>query len=246
MHIMVNGASTDTFFEFDDAIRFKRFRDIYNGSNPYFVKREWYAELTGIYELAHMPYQHIVGFEQYRRYFTDPTTHKPLGEVAIRNILETNDIICGYDRYPYSEVSGDKLWHWPLRHGKIADFALFIDTLRESVSTQFAQYCVDYMSGNHLCHGNMFICKAEVLQKYYDYLFNHALPAFDNVCKFTKDNYRICGHIAEFLFGAWLEFNKYKIYYNNYYCADLGIIDNEGYKLHINATNDNLFDQRKA
>lgn len=238
MYIAVHGATTDQFFELDD-IRHMHFRD--KLQNEMFVLRDWFGELVTLYTIWKYVGDDVVGLEHYRRYFTD-SNFKPLNESAINNILTDYDIICGLDRFPYSENSGNSLWHWPLRHDKLVYFSTFIDTLKDVVSVEFAQHCVDYMSGNKFCHGNLFIGKKTIIDEYCEYLFT-ALAEFSKRVTLNDDNHRICSHISEFLFGAWLTFNSHKIYYNSYHNATLGEIDNNGFKLHINATNDNTFKQ---
>ena len=56
--------------------------------------------------------------------------------------------------------------------------------------------------------GNMFITKKEIINEYCEWLFN-LLIKFDEIHKFKIP--RIDGFMAEYIFGAWLEYKKLKI-----------------------------------
>ena len=55
---------------------------------------------------------------------------------------------------------------------------------------------------------NMFICKKEIIDKYCEFLFN-------NLAKLDKSFFihdpRICGYLAEYTFGFWLQYQNYNI-----------------------------------
>lgn len=60
----------------------------------------------------------------------------------------------------------------------------------------------------------MFICKKELIDKYFKWVFD---IVFTYEKCITKDIYknpdlnRLCGYLTEYLFGAWVEYNKLKI-----------------------------------
>lgn len=213
MKIYVVGSTKNKFLPLD-KIRTKFFIDKpHVGENIDFLN-PWYCELTGLYHLWKHVEDDIVGLEHYRRYFVN-SHDKILSEGDINEMLKTCDIICTKAHYSKERP----VITWLNEHGKRKDFDKYLyilcryfDDIGDKKYQGFGEWCKKYLFGDHHCLGNMFVCKRSLIDEYCLWLFN-VLSVYDQVNGLTNANRRIDGYLAEFLFGAWLEWNKKKIKY---------------------------------
>lgn len=201
MKIYVVGSSKNKFLLLDN-IREKFLIDQpHDGDNIDFLN-PWYCELTGLYYLWKHVDDDIVGLEHYRRYFVNDKGNL-LSENEIREILKDNDVIC-------------KKWIFK-EHGEVNGLSFLRKSHRFSYYNKFLSFLPKNES-NFIRHElntlpyfaqcNMSICKKEIIDKYMTWFIEHAI-------KFNSEELlnspRIIGYISEFIFGAWLKMNGYKI-----------------------------------
>lgn len=193
MKIYVVGSSKNKFLPLDN-IREKFLIDQpHEGDNIDFLN-PWYCELTGLYYLWKHVDDDIVGLEHYRRYFTN-CRNRLLNETEIKGLLQKYDVItCHYNspKCVYESYKNHKF-------GMYEYFYLF-NTFQNKEKVK-----------NYLCHNdtvvfNMFICKKEIINKYCDWFFNNI---FELPLDQTKR--RKIGYLGEYIFGAWLIDNNYKM-----------------------------------
>ena len=92
MKIYVVGSSKNRFLPLNN-IREKFIIDAEHEGENIDNLNPWFCELTGLYWFWKNSKEDIVGLEHYRRYFVN-RRNQLLSEDEIRNILETNNIIC--------------------------------------------------------------------------------------------------------------------------------------------------------
>lgn len=173
--------------------------DNIDGFNPTF------CELTGLYYMWKHDTGDIVGLEHYRRYLSlDGKT--PIGERDIRRLLEKGDLLCNTVNYGNRSVGSYFMQR------RMADwlFKLFA-FLEVSEGKEYAEFCHRYIDGNKHVLGNIFIARRELLDEYAEYLFKNLLTfqMAEHSLKHEVQK-RIMGYLAEFLFGAWLEYHHKK------------------------------------
>lgn len=204
MKIYVVGSSKNKFLPLNN-IRQKFIIDVKHNEDNIDFLNPWYCELTGLYYLWKNVNDDIVGLEHYRRYFVNKN-FKLLTENDIKNILKTSDVICKKHNFK-TNLKGYGLfyknkWMGILEH--------YFNLIAEE-DKNFSIFLRQRLKGDYFAQCNMFICKKEIIDNYCDFLFN-VLAKFKST-EFFKIN-RIIGYLAEITLGPWLEYNKYKIYYN--------------------------------
>jgi len=202
--IYVVGDSSKKFLPLDSIrtkflVDQKHEGDNIDGMNPTF------CELTGLYYMWKHDRDEIVGLEHYRRYLSlDGKT--PIREFEIRKQLERGDLLCSTVNYGRSSIGS---FFMKMR---MADwlFKLFA-FLEVTEGKEYAEFCHSYIDGNRHVLGNIFIARRELLDEYAQYLFKN-LVNFQQAELVNRRNIkkRIMGYLAEFLFGAWLEWNHKK------------------------------------
>lgn len=200
MKIYVVGSSRDKFLPLDN-IREKFLIDQkHEGDNIDFLN-PWYCELTGMYYMWKHCNDDIVGLEHYRRYFVNKN-NQLLNENEIRTILETNDVIM------YRYVGCNSMTHMRGAR-KSKEFALSLALLNAKYGEKMSKFFYNNFTGNYVYLGNMFICKKEIADKFFEFIFD-LLDSFDKEHKFQTS--RIDGYICEYFMEPWFEYNGYKIY----------------------------------
>ena len=88
----------------------------------------------------------------------------------------------------------------------------FLVFSKNYVGEDYYEECIKYLNGykHHMC--NMFICKKELINVYCEFIFD-LLSTYMKAEKYYGRELppRILGYFAEFLFGAWLNWNNKKI-----------------------------------
>jgi hypothetical protein len=207
MKIYVVGSSKNKFLPLD-SIREKFLIDQqHEGANIDFLN-PWYCEITGLYYLWKHVDDDIVGLEHYRTYFWSNTENRPINEQDITNILKSKDIIAGNFLYP---IWGSKTLNAEMKRILGNRFYELLTILNDYDSNFFDYFC-NYITGKKFWCCNCFISKKTILDNWMLFLLD-VLVKLEEVSRIgpgTK-TLRHEGFIAEFLFGAWMEYNKLKI-----------------------------------
>lgn len=204
MNIYVVGSSKNKFLPLD-GIREPFFVDKkHDGDNIDFLN-PWYCELTGMYYLWKHCTDDIVGLEHYRRYFVNGKG-KLLSESEIREILKENDVICR--KYVFAPKANPKNAFSVWSAKNLPYFKKFL-TFCSKPEQSFLNKELSELPYFAQC--NMFIGRSKILSDYMDWFLDYAIE-FKKTDLFAAP--RIVGYISEFLFGAWLKMNGYKIYWN--------------------------------
>lgn len=203
MKIYVVGSSKNKFLPLDN-IREKFLIDQpHKGDNIDFLN-PWYCELTGLYYLWKHVDDDIVGLEHYRRYFVN-NKNKLLSENEIREILRTNDTICKKWIFKeHGEINGLSF----LKKSKRFPYYLKFLSFLPSNESSFIKRELETLPYFAQC--NMSICKKELINAYMDWFLTYAINFTPNELFASP---RIIGYISEFIFGAWIKMNNYKIHY---------------------------------
>lgn len=159
--------------------------------------------MTSLYYIWKNSKEDIVGLEHYRRYFINSSGNL-LSETDIKKILNDYDVIGSLFKNHTNLIVQFKS-NPVCKMNYIYELGYGLDNLGYE---DFRKYWFNYIKGNHLFQCNMFVCKKEIIDKYCEVFFN----AVKDI-KLTKDNKRIIGFLSEYMLGAWLEYNNYKIYY---------------------------------
>ena len=200
MKIYVVGSSKNNFLPLDN-IREKFLIDQKHEGDNIDKLNPWYCELTGMYYMWKHCNDDIVGLEHYRRYFVNKN-NQLLNENEIRTILETNDVIM------YRYVGCNSMTHMRGAR-KSKEFALSLALLNAKYGEKISKFFYNNFTGNYVYLGNMFICKKEIADKFFEFIFD-LLDSFDKEHKFQTP--RIDGYICEYFMAPSFEYNGYKIY----------------------------------
>lgn len=209
MKIYVIGSSKNKFLPLDDIREKFLIDEKHEGANIDFLN-PWYCELTGLYYLLKHVDDDIVGLEHYRTYFYK--NNKLIDKNEITDILKTNDIILGGFQFP--------IWkHKTLREDLEKNITIgkeklniFLNVLKNK-DINFYNFFIAYINGDKLYSGNMFIGKKTILNNWFDFLLD-VLVDYEKICKISpldSKTFRREGYLSEFMFGAWILYNKYKI-----------------------------------
>ena len=201
MKIYVVGSSKNKFLPLDN-IREKFLIDKPHEGDNIDDLNPWYCELTGLYYLWKHVDDEIVGLEHYRRYFVN-SKNKLLNEIEIKNLLEKYDVILYRGNVRQSAI------YQMSSTGKRSELALALATLYTNYGKDIADYFYKKIKSNYVYLGNMFICKKEIADKFFEFIFD-VLKNFDDTHKFKTP--RIDGYISEYFMEPWFRYNGYKIY----------------------------------
>ncbi len=203
MKIYVVGSSKNKFLPLDN-IREKFLIDQpHEGDNIDFLN-PWYCELTGLYYLWKHVDDKIVGLEHYRRYFVNDKGNL-LSENEINEILKNNDIIC-------HESNTDQNDFWAkCRVRKMNLLKRYLILIKTFNPEMFNTYN-EYIKKESYIQNNMFICKKSLVNEYLTFLYESLNSFYEAEKQFNKLEPREIGYIAEYFFGAYLQYKKYKLY----------------------------------
>lgn len=204
MKIYVVGSSKNKFLPLDN-IREKFLIDQpHEGDNIDFLN-PWYCELTGLYYLWKHVDDDIVGLEHYRRYFVNDKGNL-FSEGEIREILKDYDVICHE-----SDNNINSFWY-KCRKQKISFLEKFLPIIKAYDGESAYLIFKNYLNESTYIQNNMCICKKEVFNEYCEWLFERLDVYFKGSKKFNFLNPRLIGYIAEYFFGAYLKYKRYKIH----------------------------------
>lgn len=198
--IFVVGNTKDAFLPIDD-IRQKFFWDLPHSGDNIDTLNPWYSEITGLYYLWKHAKEDILGLEHYRRYF--------VGESG--NLISSNEIcqiLSDHDIIVHESNSDPNAYWYTCRARKAPEIRQFIDMLKETDRPELHETFSDYLKKDRYIQNNMFICRRELVDRYCSWLF----VRLDRYRGQNHLSHRIIAYTVEYLFGAWLEYNKLKLY----------------------------------
>jgi hypothetical protein len=203
MKIYVAGCSTNKFLPLDN-IREKYLVDkTHEGRNIDFLNK-WYCELTALFYLWQHNTDSVVGLEHYRAYFWH--NGRPLCESDATDLLKTSDVIAPGYSYPFM---GKPYLRVELDNCVRRTTDIFCNVLRK-FNAGLTTHFVNFLNGKRLWCCNMFVAPRDIMDKWCKLIFP-LLAEFEKVSPLNGSNLRREGYFTEFLFGAWLEYNKYSI-----------------------------------
>ena len=177
--------------------------------NPYF------AELTGQYWAWKNSNAKIIGFTHYRRWFVRNLKFDKLTREDILNDLKNNDIILPQQtrvKKSVKETIINGLKKIPDYGAKWEDYVKLGNILNESFPEYYNSY-EKIMEGKTCYSNNMFICRFEIADEYFSWLFK----VFDKLkneidfSEYTEDNRRIFGFFSEILLTIFVNKHNLKV-----------------------------------
>lgn len=183
----------------------KDFKDNISKKNPY------YCELTAAYLIwKNIKNQDIVGLAHYRRFFTTNRFSSKikfiLKEKRIRKDLQKYDFITT-KLYKTNTTVKDTLLKTSIKE---KDLNLLTQIIKEDYSDYYSDY-LKMLNGKKSFLLNMMICKKELWDNYYSWLFPilEKLETKIDLSNYTDYQKRIYGFLAERLFSVYMNHNKY-------------------------------------
>lgn len=175
---------------------------------------DYYAELTGEYWAWKNSKADIIGFCHYRRYFAKNLSFKLLDSSDIQQILADYDIIMP-NRINMGMSSIDEI----KKSRKYLDYGPYIgeySKLREVIKKYHPDYLKDYdaVLNSKKCYWfNMFICKKELADEYFEWLFDILDRMMDEIdfSKYEGNQKRILGFLSERLINVFIRKNNLKV-----------------------------------
>lgn len=170
--------------------------------NPYF------AELTGEYWAWKNSDADIIGFNHYRRWFVRNIKFDKLTRTDIINDLKKNDIILPQKtmlKKTVKETIIDGLKEKPEYGARWEDY----EKLEKIIKKHFPEYHKSYndiINGKQCYNNNMFICKKELANEYFSWLFEviDKLKGEIDFYKYPKNNKRVFGFFSEILLTVFV------------------------------------------
>ena len=175
---------------------------------------KYYAELTGEYWAWKNDDSDIIGFCHYRRYFTKNILLNRISEKDIQKILRDYDIILPQKRYlDKTNIEELELGHLELNIcQKKEDYVL----LRKILAKEFPEYLESFdevLNEKETYWYNMFICKKEIADDYFNWVFK-ILKIFKDQTDFSQydeDNARVLGYLSEKLLNVYVKKHNLKV-----------------------------------
>lgn len=199
---------------------------------------EYYAELTGQYWAWKNSTTEIIGFCHYRRYFAKNILLKILNYDDIKKILSTHDIILpnsirmGMTHKKEIEISYKDNNTGP----KIEEYS----KLRKIIEEYHPEYLNEYdqvLNDKEGYFFNMFICKKELADDYFEWLFDILDKIKDEIdySQYPEGQKRVLGYFSERLINVYIKKHNLKIKEKPLLFIDrkFPIIHTIGYKIPI-------------
>lgn len=175
--------------------------------NPY------YAELTGEYWAWKNSTADIIGFCHYRRYFVKDLSLKKLEKNDIEKILREYDIIVP-QRMKLEETNLEFIEKEGMKSGtceRKEDYELLRQII-EKESPEYLKYYDQVLNEKEIFLYNMFICRKELADDYFDWVFN-ILEKFKEKNDFSGygENKRVLGYLSERLINVYVKKHDLKV-----------------------------------
>lgn len=174
----------------------------------------YYAELTGEYWAWKNSNADIIGFCHYRRYFVKDLSFEKLQKEDILKDLENHDIIMP-EKVKMGMTNIKEISH----SRKYLNYGPYIEEyskLREIIEKKYPVYLkyYDELMGENECYWfNMFICRKELADKYFEWLFD-ILKTMENEIDFSnyvENQRRILGFLSERLINVFIKKHKLSV-----------------------------------
>ena len=175
---------------------------------------DYYAEMTGEYWAWKNSDADIIGFCHYRRYFAKNISLKILEREDIEKILKDYDIIMPNKAHMgMTNVEDVKKTREYLNYGPyIEEYCILRDVL-EKHYPDYVLYYNDLLNSKE-CHWfNMFICKKELADDYFEWVFDILAKVKLEIDfnKYREDQRRILGFLSERLINIYVRKNNLKV-----------------------------------
>ena len=200
-YIQVNALKNEKIYDLNDALY----------PDNISLKNENYCELTAAYLIYKNINEDIVGLAHYRRFFTtnkfSSNTKYFLNEKKIKKDLLKYDFIAT-KLYKTNQPIKNHL----LINVKENDYNLLEEVIKNDFSDYYDSF-LKVMNGNKSYLLNMFICKKELWDSYYEWLFQifFKLEPKINMDGYTTQEKRLYGFLSERLFYVYVLKNNYKV-----------------------------------
>lgn len=174
---------------------------------------KYYAELTGEYWVWKNSDADIIGFCHYRRYFAkNILLNKKIDKNDILEILKDYDIILPKRNHlTKTNIKNISNSYNDFRYGTNP---IEYEKLRKILKEHYPDYigAFDEVLNSKWCYWyNIFICKKELADKYFEWLFD-ILKKMEDVVSFEEyDNPRVLGFLSERLLTVFIVKNKLKV-----------------------------------
>ena len=171
---------------------------------------KYYAELTGEYWAWKNDNSDIIGFCHYRRYFTKNILLNKMSKQDIQKSLNDHDIILPQKRY--LNITTLEEADSAIDIQKAKDYVLLREIIAEE-SPEYLESYDEFLNEKEIYNYNMFICRKEIADDYFKWLFN-ILEIFKDQTDFSqyeKGNARILGYLSERLLNVYVKKHKLKV-----------------------------------
>ena len=175
------------------------------GENQISEKNDNYCELTGLYWILKNVNIDYIGLCNYRRYFKGKK-NKFIEKDEVNDILKKYDIILP-TRWVYLNTVYDD---YEKKH-HIKDLLL----CKKIIEKKYPKYLKSFdkvVNRNYIFLYNMFICKKEVIDEYFEWIFDilGELEKIIDISNYDQYQKRIYGFLSERLFNVWLDYKNLK------------------------------------
>ena len=170
---------------------------------------KYYAELTGEYWAWKNDDSDIIGFCHYRRYFMKNIFLNKISKKDIHKIFDEYDIILPKKLCLSTTVLEQAIHSTDIQ--KEEDYVLLRNIIK-SESPEYLNVFDDFLNEKEEYCCNMFICRKEVVDDYFNWVFN-ILELFKNQTDLSQycENARILGYLSERLLNIYLKKHNFKV-----------------------------------
>lgn len=171
-------------------------------------KNKNFCELTVLYWMWKNCTEDIIGLVHYRRYFFNKKFGKKLKDILdekeINDILKKCDLIIPKKKY----LRKYNVYEQYAELHNIKDLEECKNILKEKYPDYLESF-EKIMNNRYLHPYNMFIGKKNILNRYFEWLFNvlFELEKRIDISRYDKYNARVYGFLSERLFNVWIEKN---------------------------------------
>ena len=183
---------------------------------------KYYAEVSGEYWAWKNSDADIIGFCHYRRWFVKNFKFDKLTKKDILETLKTYDIILPLKRkFVNTQYESKKNNPNPEYDVKFDDYYK-IEKVLNKYYPDYEPYYKNVMNGHYIYSNNMFICKRELANEYFEWLFD-VLKILENeidLNEYSHRDTRVFGFISERLLTTFVLKNNLKIKEFDLYCNE--------------------------
>lgn len=174
----------------------------------------YFAELTGEYWVWKNSKADIVGFCHYRRYFVNDLSFKKLQKEDILDYIDDYDIIMPekvkMGMTNIKEISHSRKY---LKYGPyIEEYSILRDVIKDNYH-DYLKYYDELMDEKECYWFNMFICRKELADEYFEWLFDILNMVKDEIdfTKYGENEQRILGFLSERLINVFIKKHNLKV-----------------------------------